>query len=150
MVHLPVASSETRAGVLAWLDRFAGYVRAIDYKSAAPMFHPDMSAFGTYQDHLPNLESWFQTQWKNVWPRTSDFRFDFEATKVLASADGGMAVAISPWTSTGYHRDGSTFARPGRATMIFHRDGGGWICTHSHMSLNRGVPQDSHANRGRE
>lgn len=150
MIDLPAAKRETRMTLLDWLDRFAKHVREIDYESATPMFHPDMSAFGTYMDHLPNLASWFQTQWKNVWPRTSDFRFDLEATQVLASADEGMAVVISPWTSTGYHRDGSTFSRPGRATMVFHRDADGWICTHSHMSLNRGVPQDSHANRQRQ
>jgi hypothetical protein len=31
--------------------------------------------------------------------------------------------------------------------MVFHRAGDGWLCVHSHMSLNRGVPQTSHANR---
>jgi ketosteroid isomerase-like protein len=61
-----------------------------------------------------------------------------------------MAVVIAPWTSTGYHPDGKPFPRPGRATMIFSRNVGtnnGWLCMHSHMSLNRGVPQASHANR---
>ena len=58
-----------------------------------------------------------------------------------------MAVAVAPWTSTGYHEDGSRYDRPGRATMIFHREGVRWICVHSHMSLNRGVPQASHADR---
>ena len=47
----------------------------------------------------------------------------------------------------GYYQDGATFERPGRATMVFNRDGDRWICVHSHMSLNRGVPQDSHADR---
>jgi ketosteroid isomerase-like protein len=70
-----------------------------------------------------------------------------EQTRVLASPDGRMAVVISPWTSTGYHADGRPFPRPGRATLVFSRNGGGWLCTHSHMSLNRGVPQTSHADR---
>ena len=43
--------------------------------------------------------------------------------------------------------DGSPFPRPGRATMVFSRHGDGWLCVHSHMSLNRGVPQTSHADR---
>jgi hypothetical protein len=39
-----------------------------------------------------------------------------------------------------------------RATMVFDRSGhpslaGGWRCLHSHLSLNRGVPQTSHASR---
>ena len=40
-----------------------------------------------------------------------------------------------------------TFDRPGRATMVFGNENGAWLCTHSHMSLNRGVPQQSFANR---
>jgi ketosteroid isomerase-like protein len=66
---------------------------------------------------------------------------------VLASSDGGIAIVIAPWTSTGYHPDGKPFPRPGRATLIFSKDSGGWLCVHSHMSLNRGVPQASYANR---
>jgi hypothetical protein len=31
--------------------------------------------------------------------------------------------------------------------MVFGRHDGAWLCTHSHMSLNRGVPQQSFANR---
>jgi len=62
---------------------------------------------------------------------------------------------IAPWTSTGYHEDGQPFPRPGRATMVFSKfsqenpqeNPRGWLCTDSHMSLNRGVPQTSHANR---
>jgi len=87
------------------------------------------------------------TQWDNVWPNTTDFRFVLEQTSLLASPDGKMAVAIAPWTSTGYHEDGKTFPRPGRATLVFSKHGDRWLCTHSHMSLNRGVPQTSHASR---
>ncbi len=43
--------------------------------------------------------------------------------------------------------DGKPLPRPSRATMVFSKDADGWLCTHSHMSLNRGVPQASHANR---
>lgn len=31
--------------------------------------------------------------------------------------------------------------------MVFSSNGDGWLWVHSHMSLNRGVPQASHANR---
>jgi hypothetical protein len=30
---------------------------------------------------------------------------------------------------------------------VFSSNADGWLCMHSHMSLNRGVPQESHANR---
>jgi len=83
----------------------------------------------------------------NVWPKTTGFRFVLEQTSILASPDSMMATVIAPWTSTGYHPDGKPFPRPGRATMVFSRNADGWLCMHSHMSLNRGVPQVSHANR---
>ena len=105
------------------------------------------SAFGTHRDVIPGLQAWIDSQWDNVWPRTSDFRFDLAATHVLASDDGTMAVLVAPWTSTGYHQDGTTFPRPGRASMVFHKADGSWVCVHSHMSLNRGVPQQSFADR---
>jgi len=67
---------------------------------------------------------------------------------IMASPDGAMAVAITPWTSTGFHGDGSTFDRPGRATIVLAKQPDGrWLGVHSHMSLARGVPQDSHGRR---
>ncbi len=147
MPPLPEADAKTRAVFLDWLDTFAAHVRAVDYASARPLFHPDVLAFGTHRDVIPGLEAWIATQWDNVWPKTSDFRFDLAAVRVVVAADESMACVVAPWTSTGYHQDGSTFDRPGRATMIFNKIDGAWLCTHSHMSLNRGVPQQSHANR---
>ncbi len=147
MSPLPEADAETRALFLRWFDTFAGYVREVDYASARRLFHPDIVAFGTHRDVIPGLESWISMQWDNVWPKTSDFRFDLDAARVLVSAEADMATVITPWTSTGYHADGSRFDRPGRATMVFNKIDGDWLCTHSHMSLNRGVPQESHANR---
>ena len=147
MSELPLADAGTRTFFLNWLETFSGHVREVDYASARPLFHPQMLAFGTHQDVLPDRETWIATQWDNVWPRTSDFRFVPEIAQVLASKDGSMAVVVAPWTSTGYHPDGTPFDRPGRATLVFHRAGDGWIGVHSHLSLNRGVPQTSHANR---
>jgi ketosteroid isomerase-like protein len=147
MTTLPAADAATRAALLAWLDTFAGHVRAVDYAAAYPLFHPDLLAFGTHRDVIPGLDAWVRTQWHSVWPRTGDFRFDLAATHVLVSADGSMATVVAPWTSTGYGRDGAAFDRPGRATMILQRQGERWVCVHSHMSLNRGVPQESHGDR---
>jgi ketosteroid isomerase-like protein len=146
-MDLPEAEAQTRAWFLQWLETFAGHVRAVDYAAARTLFDPHILAFGTHQDVLPDLEAWVNTQWDNVWPRTADFRFVPDAVHVLASADLSLAVVIAPWTSTGFHQDGAPFDRPGRATMVFHRRGEKWTCVHSHMSLNRGVPQASHGNR---
>jgi ketosteroid isomerase-like protein len=147
MQPLPEAEAATRASLTAWLEIFAGYVRDVDYASARPLFHPEVLAFGTHRDVIPGLDAWVRTQWDNVWPKTSDFRFDLDATHILVAGDGSMATVVAPWTSTGYHPDGARFDRPGRATMVFGRDGERWVCIHSHMSLNRGVPQQSHADR---
>ena len=147
MPPLPEATAAARTSLMHWLDVFAGYVRDVDYASARPMFHPEVLAFGTHRDVIPGLDAWVRTQWDNVWPRTTDFRFDLDATRILAAGDGSMATVVAPWTSTGYHPDGARFDRPGRATMVFSREGDRWICIHSHMSLNRGVPQQSHADR---
>lgn len=147
MTALPNADAATRAYFIKWLDTFAGHVREVDYASARPLFHPDTLAFGTFTNVIPGLQAWVDTQWDNVWPKTADFRFDLEGSHVLASNDAGMAVVIAPWTSTGFHQDSTEYKRPGRATMVFHRGGDVWLCVHSHMSLNRGVPQQSFANR---
>ena len=147
MTMLPEADTATRGHFIAWLERFAGYVRDVDYAAARPLFHPDVLAFGTHRDIISGVASWQATQWNNVWPKTSDFRFDTGVTRILVSADNTMATVVAPWTSTGYHQDGSPFERPGRATMIFNNLEGAWLCTHSHMSLNRGVPQQSYASR---
>jgi ketosteroid isomerase-like protein len=147
MPPLPDADPATRAFFTTWLDTFAGYVREVDYASARPLFHPEVLAFGTHRDVIAGIGTWMAAQWDNVWPRTADFRFDLAAARVLAADDGSLAVVIAPWTSTGFHPDGEKFDRPGRATIVFHKSDAGWLCVHSHMSLNRGVPQDSHANR---
>jgi ketosteroid isomerase-like protein len=147
MAPLPSASAAMAQFFRHWLESFAGYVREVDYASARPLFHPDVLAFGTHNDVIPGLDQWVSTQWDNVWPKTADFRFVLDQTVILASSDGTMATVIAPWTSTGYHPDGSAFPRPGRATLVFSRIADRWLCVHSHMSLNRGVPQASHANR---
>src|SRR4029450_13299657 len=100
---LPEADAATREYFIRWLETFSGYVREVDYASARPLFHPDVLAFGTHRDLIPGPPEWQATQWDNVWPRTSDFRFDTQGMHVLVSADHTMATVVAPWTSTGYH-----------------------------------------------
>lgn len=147
MQPLPYAKEADRKFFIEWLTTFATFVRDVDYRSARPLFHPDVIAFGTHRDVIASLDQWVSSQWDQVWPKTSDFEFDLEQTKVLIADDASMASVIAPWTSTGYDQHQSKFERPGRATLVFHRHNQQWICVHSHMSLNRGVPQQSFANR---
>ena len=145
---LPVADTTVTAAIHEWLTRFAACVRDVDYAAARPFWHPDIIIFGTHKELVRGLTAWTNTQWDNVWPRTDDFAFDLANTAILASPDAAMAIAITPWTSTGFHPDGTSFSRPGRATITLARQpDAGWIGVHSHMSLERGVPQQSHGNR---
>ncbi len=145
---LPIADALTSHTIFDWLQGFSACVRSVDYAAARPFWHPDIIVFGTYQELIQSRERWTETQWDNVWPRTEDFAFDLANTAVFASADGSMATVITPWTSTGFHPDGIRFDRPGRATIILTRhEDGRWIGIHSHMSLQRGVPQESYGNR---
>ena len=146
-MDLPLADPKTRAWFIAWLEGFSAHVRAVDYASARPLFHPQILAFGTHQDVLPSLEAWINTQWDNVWPKTDDFRFVADAVKVMVSNDMSMAVVVAPWTSTGFNPDSTPFDRPGRATIVFQKFGDTWLGIHSHLSLNRGVPQSSFGQR---
>jgi hypothetical protein len=59
-----------------------------------------------------------------------DSREFWAALSAYRSVSQGCRVSIRPF-----------------ADMVFSKDGQGWLCAHSHMSLNRGVPQTSHANR---
>ena len=144
---LPEADAATREAILGWMARFAAAVRAVDYRAATPMWHPQVLAFGTHQAVLEGFAQFRDRQWDSVWPRTADFAFVADAVRVLASADATMAIAIGPFTSTGFHPDGTPFPRPGRATIVLARQGDAWRAVHSHLSLERGVPQDSHGNR---
>lgn len=146
---LPEAPAAIREAILDWLARFSATVREVDYRSAYPFWHTRIIAFGTVQPIVEGLEPFRDRQWESVWPKTSDFTFRLDVTRVLASPDGRMAVAIAPFTSTGYAPDGTPFDRPGRTTLVLIPGVGAepWVAVHSHMSLARGVPSDSHGNR---
>src|SRR4029077_472560 len=129
-LFFPEADAATAAEVRDWLDRFAACVRQGDYAAARPCWHPDIVIFGTYQELVKSLSAWIERQWDNVWPRTAEFRFDLANTMVMASPDGAIAVAIAPWTSTGFHEDGMPFDRPGRPRSCGRgsRTGAGSVC----------------------
>src|SRR5712675_410427 len=94
MPTLPEADAATRDYFIGWLERFSGYVRDVDYAPARALFHPDVLAFGTHRDVIPGLAAWQATQWDNVWPKTTDFRFDTAATRILVSSDVSMATVV--------------------------------------------------------
>lgn len=125
-----------------WFRTWDGCVRARDFASARALFDPSVSGFGTHAAIVIGQAELEREQWSKVWPTIADFRFSVH--DLHGAIHGDHAWAAVPWTSTGFHADGTTFARPGRATVIFKRDGDAWRGVHTHFSLNPGTPGRSH------
>lgn len=133
------------ARVKAWFDRLSDHVRAVDFAGAHRLFADDMIAFGTFEDFITGRDRVEQAQWRNVWPVTSGFHYRTEDIKAIVSADRLTAIGMGVFDSTGYHADGSPYARPGRTTVALSRwaIGDDWVAVHTHMSLFRDVPSVS-------
>jgi ketosteroid isomerase-like protein len=132
------------AGVKTWFETLAAHVREVDYIGARPIFAPDMIAFGTFTDFMTGRDVAEQQQWRNVWSHIDEFRFRSDV-RAIVSPDRLQAVGMAIFDSTGYHQDGTSYDRPGRATVVFVRDnvGASWSAQHTHLSLFRDVPTRS-------
>jgi ketosteroid isomerase-like protein len=88
-------------------------------------------------------------QWRQVWPTMEDYRYDLDTLELSVSPDRLMATAAAIFRSTGFHKDGTKFDRPGRVTAALFREaiGAPWYAAHTHVSLKPGTPSPSHANR---
>lgn len=135
-----------RASLVVFFDRWTELVRAVDFATAREMFDPDLVGFGTFADIVIGRDVVISGQWMQVWPKIADFRFRTEALHADVSPDRRMAYAAVPWTSTGFHEDGTPFVRNGRATVTFRRAAveAPWRGLHTHFSLNRGTPELSY------
>jgi ketosteroid isomerase-like protein len=132
------------AGVKTWFETLAAHVREVDYIGARPIFAPDMIAFGTFTDFMTGRDVAEQQQWRNVWSHIDEFRFRSDV-RAIVSPDRLQAVGMAIFDSTGYREDGTSYNRPGRATVVFVRDnvGASWLAQHTHLSLFRDVPTRS-------
>ena len=132
------------AGVKTWFETLAAHVREVDYIGARPIFAPDMIAFGTFSDFMTGRDVAEQQQWRNVWSHIDEFRFRPDI-RAIVSPDRLQAVGMAIFDSTGYRQDGTSYDRPGRATVVFARDniGASWLAQHTHLSLFRDVPTRS-------
>ncbi|HET7875053.1 MAG TPA: nuclear transport factor 2 family protein [Methylomirabilota bacterium] len=129
--------------VLAWLHEFEAACRGRDFAAGRRMFAPEAVAFGTFAEAVSGLDNIEREQWRQIWPRIRDFRFEERPT---VRAHGGTAWIAASWTSEATGVDGRSFTRPGRATFILERRDGRWRAVHSHFSL---VPTRSEAAHGR-
>jgi ketosteroid isomerase-like protein len=95
-------------------------------------------SFGTRADIVSGLDYLQQNQWEGIWPNIQDFKINLDS--IHAGGDERIAWGVATWTSTGFHEDGTSFPRPGRATTILERRNGKWVSVHTHFSLNPGTP----------
>lgn len=143
---MDAAGSTDVASVRAWLSRFGDCVGEVDFASARALFAADVVGFGTWAEVLRGLDDLEALQWRKVWPTIDAFAFDVSGADVLVSPDGLLAAVVAGWTSIGTGEDGSTFDRPGRATIVVRRSTpmDPWQGVHTHFSLARDVPQRSY------
>ncbi len=135
---------DDRRSVVAWLETWAGHVRAVDYAAARPLFAKDLLGFGSHEPVMRGLAEVEARQWRIIWPHTRGFRFRTEELVLVVSADRRLATVMVPWESTGCDpASGEPFDRPGRATIVLERTDpdAPWQGLHTHFSLAPGTPR---------
>lgn len=130
--------------IIQWLQEFEKCVRSKDYKRGERMFHTNSYCFGSKATMLSNREELIENQWKKIWRNITDFRYDLKSLQILSSDDSSMTCAICRWHSIGYHKNGDSFSRPGRATFVFQKSSEDkWLAIHSHYSLVPKTPNET-------
>jgi ketosteroid isomerase-like protein len=148
MQRQPV-SEEDRRSVERWFVRWAELVANVDFRRVRELFVEDAVAFGSKVEMVTSRAALERDQWRPIWPTMADYRYDLATLEVIVSPDRLMAVGAAIFQSTGFHRDGSTFHRPGRVTASLMRSArdAPWFATHTHVSLKPGTPSPSYGNR---
>ncbi len=131
------------AEIVHWLHEFERACRGRDFATGRRMFAEDAVAFGTWATAVSGLANIEREQWRNVWPRIREFRFE-EHPATGVTGDAAWAAAV--WSSDATGPDGTPFTRSGRATFVLARRDGRWLCVHSHVSL---LPSQSESAHGR-
>ncbi len=132
---------EPEREAMGWLREFEAACRGRDFASGRRLFAEDAMAFGTWAAALSGLANIERAQWRNVWPRIREFRFE---ERPLIRAMGDSAWIAAEWSSEATGPDGRPFRRPGRATFVLARRDGRWLCVHSHVSLPPSQSESAH------
>jgi ketosteroid isomerase-like protein len=135
--------SDARAAALQWLSTFEAACRGRDFEAGRLLFAPDAVAFGTYATAVHGLDNIEREQWRQIWPRIREFRFE---PQPAAAGEGNSAWIAATWSSEATAPDGRPFTRHGRATFTLARRDGRWLAVHSHVSL---LPSQSESAHGR-
>ena len=128
-----------------WFQIWEKQVQNSDFETAKNLFANNVISFGTWMNVVEGLNKLYSNQWKNIWPTISDFKFLTNTLYIQISPDRLLANSILVWNSTGYKKNGNSFKRNGRASVVLKRSNldNSWKGIHTHFSLNRGIPQES-------
>lgn len=132
------ADGDAIAPLRQWLRQLQTCVRAQDFAGGRALCVPELLAFGTRTEMVEGVEQVMERQWRPVWPHIRDFTID--ADKARGAIHGSRGWVAVPWDSLGVRPDGSTFARPGRLTILFEQRAGRWLAIHTHFSLSPTTP----------
>jgi ketosteroid isomerase-like protein len=140
---------EDRKDIAAWFVRWGELVGNVDFTRVREMFAEDTVAFGSRVEMVTSRAALEAEQWRAIWPTIEDYRHDVSTLEVMVSPDRLMAVGAVILRSTGIHRNGTRFERPGRVTAVLMRErvGAPWYATHTHVSLKPGTPAPSYGHR---
>ena len=138
-------SNTDHISIRLWFQIWEKQVQNLDFKTDKNLFANDVISFGTWMNVVEGLNKLYSNQWKNIWPTISDFKFLTNTLYIQISPDRLLANSILVWNSTGYKKNGNSFKRNGRATVVLKRSNldNSWKGIHTHFSLNRGIPQES-------
>jgi ketosteroid isomerase-like protein len=145
----PPVLDEDRRSVAEWFVRWGALVANVDIKRVRELFAEDAFAFGSKVEMVRSREALEAEQWRLVWPTMENYRYDLDTLELDVSPDRLMATAAAIFHSTGFHKDGTKFDRPGRVTASLMREaiGAPWYATHTHVSLKPGTPSPSYGHR---
>ncbi len=133
-----ITNPDANGAIAEWFEKLGKYCASVDYESARAIFAEDVLSFGTRADIVSGLAPLQLNQWEGIWPNIQDFKINLKT--IHSGGDQRHAWGVATWTSTGFLEDGSSFERPGRATVILERRQDRWLSVHTHFSLNPGTP----------
>jgi ketosteroid isomerase-like protein len=143
-----ITTSDAIEAVQQWFGMLSRYCATEDYQSTRAIFAHDVASFGTKADIVTGLDRLQANQWEGIWPNIEDFKVDLD--NIVSGGSETIAWGIATWTSTGFHEDGNSYHRPGRATVVIERRGDTWLALHTHFSLNPGTPPRTYGPTGND
>lgn len=124
---------------LEWLRQWETAINEEDFAAARRLFSPDVISFGTLTGFMAGLQELETRQWRKIWPTIKDFKFDNPAILVTGESASSTVIA-SLWHSKGKTSGGGWYDRKGRATLVLRLENNLLVCSHSHLSMDPGMP----------